>query len=85
MFAKIVPLKLIPFWHCVPLTSCILYAGTIALAEMGTVKAVVPDGRPLMLLADSGTSVSPKLVNCCWNCVIPVPLPTELYVIETFG
>ena len=55
-----------------------MYAGTIALADIGTVRAVVLDGSPAMLLAESGTSVSPKLVICCWNCVIPVPLPTEL-------
>ena len=67
MFANTTPVKLRPFWHSEPLLSTMLYAGTIALADMGMVKAVVPVGRLEISLACRGMSDSPKSTVPCWK------------------
>ena len=67
MFAKTAPVKLRPFVMTVPLASFKLYAGTTALADMGMVIAVVPDGSPLYCAAVIGASDSPKSTTCCVN------------------
>jgi hypothetical protein len=67
MFAKTVPVKLRPFWQAEPLTSFKLYAGTTALADIGIVRAVVPDGSPEYCAAVIGASDSPKSTIRCVN------------------
>ena len=78
IFANTSPVKLRPLWHIEPLLSFKLYAGTTALADIGMVNAVEPDGSLAMSDACSGASDSPKLFTLLWKSVIPWPLPTAL-------
>ena len=56
-----------------------LYAGTTALAVIGKVKQVWPEGTPAYCVADSGASDSPKFPNpSVIKSVTPAPLPTAL-------
>lgn len=60
ILANTAPVKLRSFGHVVPFLSTMLYAGTTALADIGIVKAVVPEGNFAISAACIGASDSPK-------------------------